>query len=169
MQALTGIAVQARSEELPGELTRSPEAHAITAHVPPHRKHGWSVGPVFSVTDPGAKVLGKTGPCASLAVKEFEDWRSVYSMLPLTREVLLGLCQYAGVHAYSQTFDPFFANRGFAVIHTASAGPKRIALPGAHDVHNALTGRVVGRGITEIRATLPKHTTRVYWLTPVRQ
>ena len=166
MQALTGITLRAHEEEMQGELTRTDAAHVITAELPERQQPGWSVGPLFSVEDSAATVLGTSGKYASLAVKEFDDWRSVYSMLPLTRELLLGLCRYAGVHVYSETFDPFFANKGFAMIHTASAGPKRIALPGAHDVFDALTGKPVGRGITEIRTTLPAQTTRVYRLVP---
>ena len=78
----------------------------------------------------------------------------------------MGLCQYAGAHVYSQTFDPFSANKSFVMIHTASAGPKRIVLPGVHDVADALSGRPVASGVSEIRETLPMGVTRIYRITP---
>jgi len=166
MKALTGMALSARDESMEGQLTLTDTPHVITAKAPRSRDMGWEVGPVFSVEDPGAVVLGRSGPCASLAVKEFDTWRSVYSMLPLTRELLLGLCRYAGVHVYSDTFDTFSANKSFVMIHTASAGPKRIVLPGEYDVDDVLSGKSVGKNVSEIQETLPKGVTRIYRVVP---
>ena len=166
MAAVTGMHVDVYDEGVEAELALTDTAHAVTSMVPRHQQSDWSVGPVFSVNDPDAVALGRTETHVSLAVREFDDWQSVYSMLPLTRNLLLGLCRYAGVHVYSETFDPFSASKSYVMIHTASAGPKRIVLPGSHDVVDALTGRPIGKGIAEIEETLPKGTTRIYRITP---
>jgi hypothetical protein len=166
MKTLTGMTVTARNESMDAELVLTDTPHAITSKAPRRQRPGWSVGPVFSVEDPDAVVLGRTGRHASLAVKEFDTWRSVYSMLPLTRELLVGLCRYAGAHVYSETFDPLSANKSFVMIHTATAGPKRIVLPGTYDVTDVLSGRLVAKGTSEIRETLPMGVTKVYRTTP---
>ena len=165
MATLTGMNVNVYDESTEAELTLTKSSHTITSMVPQHNRLGWSVGPVFSVNDPAAVALGRTGEHVSLALREFDDWRSVYSMLPLTRNILLGLCRYAGVHVYSETFDPFSASNSYVMIHTASAGPKCIVLPGKHDVIDALSGRSIGEGITRIEETLPLGTTRIYQIT----
>ena len=166
MTALTGMTVQVHDESTEAELALTDTPHAITLKVPRHDHLGWSVGPVFSVNDPAAVALGRTGERVSLAVREFDDWRSVYSMLPLSRELLQGLCRYAGVHVYSETFDPFSASKSFVMLHTASAGPKRIVLPGKCDVFDALSDRPIGKGVSEIQETLPTGVTRIYRLAP---
>ena len=166
MQSLTGITLRAHAETFKGELHLAEPRNPITARMPSEQNWSWSVGPVFSVDDPGASVLGRTGPYGSLAVKECGGWRSVYSMLPLTRELLLGLCREAGVHVYSETFDPFFANAGYAMLHTAIAGEKRIVLPQACDVFDALSEKPLGRGLRAIEETLPAQATRIYRLIP---
>jgi len=166
MHALTGFSLRAHNEAMEAELEISNTDHAITAKAPRRSKPGWSVGPVFSVEDPNARVLGRTGRCPSLAVKELGNWRSVYSLLPLTRELLAGLCRYAGVHVYSETFDPFFANKSFVMIHTASAGAKRIVLPGRYDVTEVLSGQPVGSGIRTIETDLPAGVTKIFRVAP---
>lgn len=166
MKSLTGMSVAAHNESMGAELALTDAQHSVTSKAGRQWRPGWSVGPVFSVEDPDSVVLGRTGRHASLAVKEFDSWRSVYSMLPLSRELMLGLCRYAGVHVYSETFDPFSANKSFVMIHTASAGPKRIVLPGIHDVADALSGRPVASGVSEIQESLPMGVTRIYRITP---
>ena len=166
MKTLTGMDIQVHDESVEAQLAVTDTAHVITSKLPRHSRLGWSVGPAFSVNDPAAVALGRTGEHVSLAVRELETWRSVYSMLPLSRELLLGLCRYAGVHVYSETFDPFSANRSFVMIHTASAGAKRILLPGTYDVTDVLTGKLVARKTNEIRETLSAGVTRVYRIVP---
>ena len=131
MAAVTGMRIEMHDEDDEAELALTDASHVVTSLVPRHQQLGWSVGPVFSVNDPAAVALGRTGEHVSLAVREFDDWRSVYSMLPLTRTLLLGLCRYAGVHVYSETFDPFSASKSYVMIHTASARSEadRVARP----------------------------------------
>ncbi len=166
MTELTGMTFQVHDESVEAELALTDTPHVVTSKVPRDHRLGWSVGPVFSVNDPAAVALGRTGEHVSLAVRELDDWHSVYSMLPLSRELLLGLCRYASVHIYSETLDPFSASKSFVMIHTASAGPTHIVLPGKHDVVDALSGRPIGKGVSEIQETLPVGVTRIYRITP---
>ncbi len=166
MTSLTGMNLEVHDESIEAELALTDSKHVITSKVPRYRGLGWSIGPVFSVDDPAAVALGRTGDRVSLAIRELDDWRSVYSMLPLSRELLLGLCRYAGVHVYCETLDPFSASKSFVMIHTASAGPKHIVLTGKHDVVDALSDRPIGRAISVIEETLPVGVTRIYRITP---
>ena len=162
MAALTGIAIRARDEDAPCELTITAPDHVIVAAAPAERRQNLTMSPSFEVDDAAATVLGTTEGRATLVVREFEDWRSVYSMLPLRREILQGLCRYAGIHVYSETFDPFFANTSYAMIHTSTEGDKRIVLPGAADVTELVTGSEIGTGISVIEERLPAGVTRIY-------
>ena len=162
MAALTGLTIRVSDEELPAELTITAQDHAITSASPPSREDAWALSPTFVVDDPQVTVLGTTADRPTLAVREFADWRSVYSMLPLRRELLLGLCRYVGVHVYSETFDPFFANTSYAMIHTSTEGMKRIVLPGEADVTELVTGNEIGAGLSVIEERLPTGVTRIY-------
>jgi len=159
---LTGLSIRAGEEELPGELTLTGPDHPVTACLPPTTKASWTLSPSFTVDDPQATVLGTTAGRATLAVRQLDDWRSVYSMLPLSRELLQGLCRYAGAHVYSESFDTFYANAGYAMIHTATEGVKRIALPGKADVTELVSGKQLGEGIRVIEQDLPAGVTRIY-------
>ncbi|MEN6641841.1 MAG: LamG-like jellyroll fold domain-containing protein [Armatimonadia bacterium] len=164
MAALTGLTIKASNEPMPYDLAVTGPKHPITSAAPARRQEKWSLTPSFSVTDPGATILGTTSGKPTLAVREFGSWRSVYSALPLKRELLNGLCRYAGVHVYSDSYDPFFANAGYAVIHTATAGVKRLALPVAADVTELVTGKPLGKGLSVIEQDLPAGVTRIYRL-----
>ena len=164
MAALTGLTIRAGDEPMSYDLAPAEPRHLITAALPARRQERWSLAPSFTVADPAATVLATTGGRPTLALRDFGTWRSVYSALPLKRELLQGLCRYAGVHVYSETFDPFFANAGYAVIHTATAGPKRLTLPAAADVTELVTGQPVGKGLSVIAQDLPAGVTRIYRL-----
>lgn len=161
---LTGIRLRAVDEEAEGVIVPCAAQHPLTAGVSGGMESGPAIRPVFYVDDPGALVLGNTASRPSLAVKDHGEWRSVYSLLPLRKELLLAICRYAGVHVYSASLDPFFANRSYAMIHTASAGKKRIELPQRCDVWDALSENQVGQNTSTIEAALPAGVTRIYRL-----
>jgi len=159
---LTGIGIKPGDGALPGELTVTDPRHPVTSALPADRKLPLTLDPSFIVEDPEATVLGTSAGKATLAVREYPEWRSVYSLLPLDRRLLLGLCRYAGVHVYSATFDPFSAGATYCVIHTTTEGAKRMALPTPSDVMEITAGRELGRGIGVIEEQLPAGVTRVY-------
>lgn len=118
--------------------------------------------PSFSVDDAGAETLITAGGRAVMAVKKFDNYSSVYTMVPLTKELLQGLCDYAGVHVYSRTYDVFSASKGFIMLHNSTNGKKKVSLPGRYDVVELFSGREVGKGITEFTEDFDKQTTRIY-------
>ncbi|MCX7886206.1 MAG: hypothetical protein N3B01_02970 [Verrucomicrobiae bacterium] len=166
---LTGIRVRQANEEREFRLTITSHDHPITSELTRSTDLGRTqpFGPVFWVEDPQATALGKLAPDGKvgLAVKDFGTWRSVYCASPLVSTGLLrGLARYAGAHVYSTTDDPFFANRNFAMIHTATAGTKQIVLPRQCDAYDLLSGQLVGRRTTTISLDLPASTTRIFLL-----
>ncbi len=161
---LTGIRVQAMDGSAPAEMTLTAEKHAITQAAPAAWADRWEISPAFVVDDPAATVLATTAGRPSLAVKDVDGHHSVYSLLPLKAEVFHGLCRAAGVHVYSDTFDAFSVNAGYATLHAISAGKKRIVLPAAAHVHEIVTGRDLGAGLSLIEDELPLGVTRIYRL-----
>jgi len=124
-----------------------------------------NVRPWFEVADPAARIIGTVNGRPALAIRDCGGWRSVYSLTPLTSDLLREICDYAGVHVYARANDVFAANRGFIMLHTASAGAKEIKLPGAYQVAELLSGREIGNGVSVIQETLPAQATRIYQLT----
>jgi hypothetical protein len=105
-----------------------------------------------------------------MALREFNNaspatsWRSVYSLMPLTKELLMGLCDYAGVHVYSRSFDIFGANKSYIMLHAVNSGKKVIDLPGKYDVYNALTNQKIASNSSQIIDSVPAKETRIYRL-----
>ncbi|HPM84861.1 MAG TPA: hypothetical protein PLF81_29350 [Candidatus Anammoximicrobium sp.] len=159
---LTGLSVRVLDERVPAEMTLAPQTHPITRAAPQTWTERWDVSPVFVIDDPSATVLASTAGRPSLAVKEHAGRRCVYSLLPLKREVLLGLCRHAGVHVYSDTFDAVSVNAGYAMLHTLHPGRKQIVLPGAAAVRELVTGRDLGEVQTVTEEQLPAGVTRIY-------
>jgi hypothetical protein len=168
---LTGIAVRHAEEERGLHTAITNFDHSITAEVDRSNVLGRTepLGPIFWVDDPQAVTLGRLAPDGKvgMAVREFSQWRSVYCASPVVSTSLLrGLARYAGVHIYSTTDDPFFANNNYAMIHTATAGMKEIRLPHPCDVSDALTGESLGRATATIRLDISEKTTRIFRLSP---
>ena len=161
---MTGISVRALDERVAAEMTLTPQAHPITHAAPQSRTERWEISPVFVIDDPAATVLATTAGRPSLAVKDLEGRRSVYSLLPLKREILQGLCRAAGVHVYSDTFDALSASAGSVMLHTLGPGKKRIVLPRAAGVRELVTGREMGKNLGVIEEQLPAGVTRIYRL-----
>lgn len=161
---MTGIRVRELEGHVPAEMALAAVKHPITQAMPASRTERWEIGPAFAVDDPAATVMATTAGRPSLAVREWDDRRSVYSLLPLKAETLQGLCRYAGVHIYSESFDAFSANAGYATLHTLSPGRKRIVLPCKVGVRELVTGREFGPVREVIEEPLPAGVTRIYRL-----
>lgn len=161
MSSTVGMQIDVIREKKLLSLSVVDPGHPIVNRVVPSKSI--SVGPIFVVGDPGAKILGTAGGAPSLAVKELDGWRSVYSLMPLTPELLMGLCDYANVHIYSRDFDVLGVNRSHISLHTSTAGEKRIFLPGkANSVIDLLAEKTVASSVTEFGETLPAGVTRIW-------
>jgi hypothetical protein len=173
MRELTGITVRHEVKSVRSTLTLRDTGHAILAPAKTSPSLlpsdlTLAMGPVFWAEDPDVTVLGDCDGRAALVVKEEPEWRSIYSAFPLTKELLQGICDYAGVHVYNRDYDVFFANRGFAMLHATNAGVRTISLPEPCDVTELLTGQAIGRGLLKIETTVSAMDTRIFRLNTVR-
>ncbi|MBI4976867.1 MAG: beta-galactosidase [Spirochaetes bacterium] len=163
MTDLTGITMRSENRNAQVKVSIADVSHPITAkYAADGTIH--NLGPLFWADDPKAGTLARYNDMSIIAVREFGTWRSVYSLVPLTKEMLNGLCRYAGVHVYSDTYDVLSANNNFVMLHTVNGGPKRISLPERSDVYDALSGRQIGADVDAITADMPKQVTRLYRL-----
>jgi hypothetical protein len=127
------------------------------------------LAPLFYVDDPEARVLGQVvysqGNCRpGFAVKEFREWKSVYSAAPnLPAGVLRNIARWAGVHIYSDAGDVLYANRGLVGVHTLAGGRRVFKLPRrAPVVTDIFAKNAVARGATEFEVVLEPRSTVLY-------
>lgn len=98
-------------------------------------------GPFFSVPpQDGCRILASwdNGRFNSVAVKEMKDRRSVWTLLPPSREMLTGLCGYAGVHLYSRGGETLLANDAYLMMIAPETGPFSIDLPAEREVTDCI-------------------------------
>lgn len=163
---LTGIKVK----EIPGAVKLSlislDKEHPVSRYTDRVAVHDFA--PAFRVEDTSARVLGHASDGVAkypaLAVREFSQWRSVYSLFPLSKELLLGLCEYAGVHVYSRSYDILSASAGYVMLHAVTGGEKSITLPDAAVVRELFNGGKMFSGGNIFRDSVEKNHTRVYQL-----
>ena len=125
------------------------------------------IGPVIYVDDPEATVLGELDCLLEpgFCVKEMDGWTSVFCAAPMLNQyVLRNIARAAGLHVYSEGDDVVLPGRTYLMVHAKTAGEKVVCLPQPTDVYECYDDRLIGRGITEIRDTLPKHGTAIYFL-----
>jgi len=137
MEELTGIRF-GLGEQPWGPLVHVTDfGHPITAGLSQDLFWGTNakLAPLFHVDDPDARVLGDVvysqGNCRpGFAVKEFREWKSIYSAAPnLPAGVLRNIARWSGVHIYNDAGDVLYANRALLGIHTLSGGRRWIKLP----------------------------------------
>jgi hypothetical protein len=168
MQKLTGLRLRENLAEQNVSLKPISFRHTITTYAKTFPTYRFS--PSFEVDDNAATILAEADGKPALALREFNQtnrataWRSVYSLMPLTKEMLSGLCDYAGVHLYSRTFDILGANKSTVFLHAVSAGEKEIDLPEKFDVYNALTNQKIAAKTSVIKELVPAQETRIYRL-----
>ena len=160
MKALTGIGLTMQKEETTRTFTITDTSSPITRHGGKFKPY--TFGPVFSVDDPKVQVLGEAGGKPSLVVRDLKNWRSVYSLMPLTKELLQGLCDYSDVHVYGRRFDLLTANRSLLMLHTTTGGSQTITLPTPAKVTDALTGALIAKECKQFTVDLPAKATGIY-------
>ena len=128
------------------------------------------LGPVFHAADDSAKVLGNVvysqGRCRpGFVVKEFAEWKSVYSAAPsLPASVLRGIARYAGVHLYHDQGSVLYATPDLLALHSAAGGEMTVTLPARVEVVcDLLTGRMIAKEVQQFRIPmLPASTLLAY-------
>jgi hypothetical protein len=124
-------------------------------------------GPLITVDDPEAEVLGELDPVQApgFCVKHFADWTSVFVSAPMLNAFILrNIARESGVHVYADQNDVVLPGRSFLTLHAREAGEKLVRLPEPTDVYECYDGRLIGRQVTEFRDTLGKYDTGFYFL-----
>ncbi|MBN1445177.1 MAG: beta-galactosidase [Candidatus Omnitrophica bacterium] len=183
MSEITGIKLL--SKDIGGQLRAylCDMQHPITADCSPGLE--WEtqepIGPIITSRDKDARILGMlhASPVLNsrgyerwgveydtgLAVKEFENWRSVWCGVPdMPADLLRGIARYAGVHIYSEGNDFLCTNNSMVSIHAAYAGKRTIKLPKPARVVDAFTGEVISEKTDSFDTELKQYETKMWWL-----
>jgi len=111
-----------------------------------------------------ARGVGALKDRAVMAEKKNAAWTSVFSAIPgVTSEQLRAWYREAGVHVYSDCGDVLSANASWLMLHTRTAGPKRVVLPKTcRKVTEITTEKVIGENVGAFTVDLPKYATAVF-------
>lgn len=115
------------------------------------------VNPSFYVLDEKVTVLGEyiqTG-LPSIAVKDMDEWRSVFiGERLLNVELLRGLCRYAGVHVWSQSSDIVRVAPPLLAIHSIGDGTVHLQLPRRMAAYDLTEGRLLAEDASSLRLNM---------------
>jgi hypothetical protein len=147
--------------------------HPITREISPDTFFGSNstVGPIFYCKDPTARALGslltdhQDGICQpGFAVKEFDDWTSIFIGVPnVPPSLLRNIARYAGCHIYSDD-SIVYASKYFLAVHTNRGGAKEIRLKRKSDVYDAFSGELVAKNTKVFKDKIPQYDTKLYFL-----
>lgn len=172
MADLTGFNFEQNDNPWAMQMLVSDFDHAITREIPQDFFWGThtSLGPVFHVKDAEARVLGQVvasfGRCKpGLVVKEFADWRSVWTASPnVPAPILRGVARYAGVHLYSEAGDVLHASKSLLSVHTVSGGPRTFKLPSRVEVvYDLYHDKVLAQDADAFEVDLPPASSALYF------
>ena len=185
MRALTGIQFGVSDVVAELDVTISQFDHPITKGLPTGYTYGTrthreqemqpprteyipttEIGPAFYADDPQAQVLGiaqSTGK-PGLVVRDFGDWRSIYSAAPLLPwQLMRNIAREAGVHLYDEQGDMVWANNAFLVVYAQEAGRREIRLPAPMNVTDAYTGERLGDDVVSLTLDMGLWETRLLY------
>ncbi len=121
----------------------------------------------FVIDDPAAEPLARyaDGVVAAARVAHGKG-HIIFSAVSAAPVALYKLAAtLAGVHLYSDSDDALYASGEFLVLHTRTAGAKRLRFPRvASQVTDVFTGEVIARNVSEVTVNLSAKTTAVYRL-----
>jgi hypothetical protein len=100
-----------------------------------------------------------------MAVKEFDDWRSIYIAAPnVPAPVLRGIARYAGVHLYNEAGDVLYATPDLLSVHTLSGGSRVFKLKECVEVvHDLYEDQIVNQNTDQFEVTLQPSSTVLYY------
>ena len=141
--------------------------HPITADLQ-NTKNGTadSIYPLFFVDDLNAQALGnyRGSDKHAIAVKQTGKSESVFcGSNYLNPDLLRNIAEYAGVHLYSKSLDPVFANESFIVLHARTPGEKYILLKRKCDVVDFFNGQVIQKNVDSFSFDAEINTTYVFY------
>jgi hypothetical protein len=94
------------------------------------------------------------------------DYGVLWSVaMPLPSALLRAGARYAGCNVWCEQDDVVYASDTVVAVHSVKAGPRILRLPRPCRVHDAISGRAVGRGLVrEIRLRITPPQTRIFTL-----
>ncbi len=123
------------------------------------------IGPVFSVSpEQGTQIVGRDGKYNLAAIKKYNGFTSVWSLLPPNREMLTSLCRLANVHVYTDCDTLLLANDRYLALHPAGTEPVTVTLREKALVQDMLTGKSLGRCKSFVFKPAYKGQTAIYEL-----
>ncbi len=162
MEALTGFALEPVEEgALLGTLTQGGQ----TVGIPKRQKSLFAVRPGKGVQEM-ARGTDHLSMKTVMAKKRNPGWTSVFSAIPgMTADQLRALYREAGVHVYSDCGDVLSANESWLMLHTRSAGSKRVVLPESYRKITEITAeKVIAENTGTFSIDLPSLSTAVFLL-----
>jgi hypothetical protein len=166
MEALTGIRLALGEQAAPLQVrVASGPKHWVRAAGGTTYGVERPFAPVVFAQDGQGTILGTLveGGGASLVVKQFNGWTSVYSSAPvLPHDLLRALAQRAGAHLYAPAGDVVYANRSLLAVSVNEGGARTVHLPRRADVFDLYEGREIGRKVTRFTADIPPKATRLW-------
>ena len=132
---------------------------------------GEVVSPIGIINDGSATVLAymnDNNQEAAVAVKEMENWTSIYSAVPcLPTEFFINLLEQCGVHRYSKnTNDVIFANDNYVGINAEYGGSKEISLDGTYAVYDVYACKMYSMSTNTIKFDMEDKSTKLFRLMP---
>lgn len=99
-----------------------------------------------------------------MAQKRHSGWTSVFSAVPgVPSDLLRKLYAEAGVHVYSEGDDVLSVNESWLMLHTRTAGAKRIMLPRrCGKITEITTEKVIGENIDAFTVELAQYATALF-------
>ncbi|MBQ7649523.1 MAG: beta-galactosidase [Victivallales bacterium] len=136
MERLTGLSFSEHRETK--QFTTAPTGDL--KNVPPFTSP--ALGPFFTAnTKDDTAILGTSDNMVTLAATEAHGFRSVWSLLPPSIEMLTALCDLAGVHVYSRDGAMLLANDSYIALHSVAPGPITVKLPNSRSIHECISDK----------------------------
>jgi len=142
-------------------------AHKIALSKNPYTGKPIDVGPVFSVNDPSAEVIGsyRHNGQAALVKKNVNGMQSIYCALPLvTRELFVDLCRQAGLHIYSPDVMVISANSRILAVHAPDGCKTTIKLPKRQTVMELYSQKIIARDCDSFKLELKPRQAALFYL-----
>ncbi len=171
MSDLVGMNLKLVNEENPLQVKISDDNHWLTTGLKDkiYGTDNTFISPLCYVDDDSATALGyltKETDKVGLAVKEFDNWTSIYSSgtcLPVG--MLRNILKKAGVHVYSENVnDVIYNNNHYVALHSAVGETKTIKLDGTYAVYDEFEQKYVSYGTDTITYEHVANDTKIFRL-----
>jgi len=182
ISSITGIKVEKISgkEKMSSRLSKS--SHVLTQGLEPDyefsamgfsypatvKMHPSEFSPCFRIVDDKADIIAKfSDGKGSIAARDFNTWKSIYSVIPrLDVAFLRNVCRWAGVHIYTDTPIVFDANRNFIVLHNGYKKERtvKVSLPEKMDIYDAVSNKLIMKQSLHMEVFMEPCSTRILFL-----